>query len=253
MKAIVVAAGMGRRLQPYTDDRPKTMVPIRGRTILGRQLAAYRAAGIEDIVVVRGYLGERITEPGVRFVDNPDFRSNNILASLMCAAHELDDDVVVSYADIVFHPDVVKTLLASPAEHALIVDREWARTYVGRTLHPISEAELVRLDPAGRIAALGKGSVPDAADAVGEFIGLARFSRAAARLLRDTYQRLATELRPEQPFVRAPRFQVAYLTDLLQHLVDQGTPMAPVFIDGQWREIDTTQDLESAERGGDFE
>ena len=53
--------------------------------------------------------------------------------------------------------------------------------------------------------------------------------------------------------MRAPRFQVAYLTDLLQHLVDQGTAMAPVFIDGRWREIDTTQDLESAERGGDFE
>jgi len=252
VKAIVVAAGMGRRLQPYTDDRPKCMVPVRGRTILGRQLDAYRAAGIDDIVVVRGYLGERIDLPGLRFVDNPDFRTNNILVSLMCAAHELDDDVVVSYADIVFHPEVVRDLLASPADYALIVDRLWARTYQGRTMHPVSEAELVRLE-GGRVAALGKGSVPDPAAAVGEFIGLARFSRAAARTLREEFARLWGELGPERPFVRAPRLQVAYLTDLLQHLIDRGTDVRPVFIDGQWREIDTTQDLESAERGGDFE
>ena len=60
MKAIIVAAGMGRRLSPYTDDRPKTLVEINGRSILARQVDAYRAAGVDEINIVRGYMKEMI-------------------------------------------------------------------------------------------------------------------------------------------------------------------------------------------------
>ena len=60
MKAIIVAAGMGRRLRPYTDDRPKCLVEINGKSILQRQLDAYRAAGIDEVHIVRGYMKESI-------------------------------------------------------------------------------------------------------------------------------------------------------------------------------------------------
>src|SRR5262249_4751601 len=84
-RAIIVAAGMGRRLAPYTDDRPKCLVEVNGRTILERQIDAYRAAGVDDICVVRGYLAERIAFPDLRYFENPDFARNNILASLFYA------------------------------------------------------------------------------------------------------------------------------------------------------------------------
>ena len=145
MKAIIVAAGMGRRLNPYTDDRPKCMVPVAGRPILERQVDALRAHGVRDIVVVRGYLGDRITVPGLRFIENPDYAKNNILASLLYAADEMDDDFLFSYSDIVFHPDIVSTLAATPGPLALVVDRKWADAYQGRTEHPVSEAELTRV------------------------------------------------------------------------------------------------------------
>ena len=72
MKAIIVAAGMGRRLSPYTDDRPKTLVEINGRSILERQVDAYRAAGVDEINIVRGYMKEKIAVPGARTFDNDD-------------------------------------------------------------------------------------------------------------------------------------------------------------------------------------
>jgi choline kinase len=246
VKAIIVAAGMGRRLNPYTDDRPKCMVPVAGKPILQRQVDALREHGVSDVIVVRGYLGDRISVAGLRFYENPRFRENNILASLMYAARELDEDFVFSYSDIVFHPDVVGTLLATSGEAALVVDRQWMRAYEGRTEHPVPEAELARVED-GRVTRVGKRAVP-AEQAAGEFIGLARFSGAVGKLMREEYARLEKEL-AGGPFGNAPRFDVAYLTDMLNHLVEKrGTEFRPAFIDEQWREIDTTQDLERAER-----
>ena len=89
MKAIIIAAGMGQRLRPYTIDRPKCMVEINGRSLIQRQVDAYRAAGIEDIIVIRGYRGRQIQLPDITYVDNVDYKNNNILESLFCAKDHL--------------------------------------------------------------------------------------------------------------------------------------------------------------------
>jgi len=183
-KAIIVAAGRGRRLGENTAEIPKCMVRVNGRPILHWQLRAFAAAGIRDVVIVRGYQGDRI-DPGefpVRFVDNPEWERNNILASLMYARSEFSGGFYFSYCDIVYPPSVVARLAAatpSPAAASLIIDRRWADAYQGRTLHPVSEAELTAIESAGpgqevRVVQVGKGAVPST-QAVGEFIGLAHF------------------------------------------------------------------------------
>lgn len=244
MKAIIVAAGMGRRLAPYTDDRPKCLVEVAGRTILERQIDAYRAAGVSEIHVVRGYLAERIALPGLRYFENPDYRRNNILASLFCAEPAMEGGFFFSYSDIVFRPDAVRALAASDADYGLVIDRRWADAYDGRDLHPVSEAELARVVD-GSVLRVGKKLVTPA-EAHGEFIGLARFSARAAAAMRASFRALARDLAPDAPFGTAPRFEAAYLTDLLNHLLAAGEPMRSVDIDGGWREIDTTQDLARA-------
>src|SRR6185369_13657144 len=90
MKAIIVAAGRGKRLGVETDGIPKCMVKVGGKAILHWQLEALAAAGVDDVVIVRGYLGDRIAPPAgpapkLRFVDNPEWASNNILTSLLYA------------------------------------------------------------------------------------------------------------------------------------------------------------------------
>ena len=87
MKAIIVAAGRGKRLGVETDAIPKCMVKVGGRSILHWQIDALAAAGVDEVVIVRGYLGDRIAGPdgpgpALRFVDNPDWAENNILTTL---------------------------------------------------------------------------------------------------------------------------------------------------------------------------
>ena len=253
-KAIIVAAGRGKRLGNETDEIPKCMVKVAGRSILHWQLRALEAAGVSDFVLVRGYRGDCISAPGhsVRFVENPEWASNNILASLLYAAQEMEGGFYFSYSDIVFAPSVAtklrdETKNAPPV--ALIVDRRWEDAYVGRTLHPVSEAELARVveGPAGpAVSRVGKQAVPRE-EAAGEFIGLARFSADGAAALRAVWERALRE-GLEKPFGRAAALRNAYLTDALNAMAEEGVRLQPVFIDGEWREIDTQQDLASAEK-----
>ena len=252
-KVIIVAAGRGRRLGPETEDIPKCMVRVAGQPILHWQLRAFAAAGLSDIVVVRGYLGDRIDggRAALAFVDNPHWANNNILASLLCAAEHLPGGFFFSYCDIVYTPDVVarlaaRTRVANAAPVSLIIDRCWADAYQGRTLHPVSEAELTQVDGQGQVARVGKGAV--ARDkAVGEFIGLAHFSAAGAAALRALWDGALAAGGLEAPFGLAATLRQSYLTDALNVLADQGLLIEPVFIDGQWREIDTPQDLAAAQ------
>lgn len=256
-KAIIVAAGRGRRLDNNTNEIPKCMVPVAGRPIMHWQLNAFTHAGVSDVVAVRGYHGDRIN-PGttpVRFVDNHEWASNNILASLLCAAAEMRGGFLFSYCDIVYAPSVVARLVAAAtapdaAPVSLIVDRRWADAYDGRDLHPVSEAELARVGEVNghpAVVRVGKGAVPREA-AVGEFIGLAHFSAEGAEALQQVWQKALRDGGLEAPFGRAPALRQAYLTDALNALADQGMRLHPVFIDGEWREIDTPQDLASATR-----
>ena len=232
------------------------MVEVGGRPILHWQLRALAAASVDDVVLVRGYLGERI-DPGparVRFVDNPEWERNNILASLMYAADEFAGGFYFSYCDIVYAPAAVRALAEAArngaAAASLVIDRRWADAYQGRDLHPVSEAELTLVQSEGRqgrVRRVGKQVVP-AAQAAGEFIGLAHFSAAGALALDAVWRAALAGPGLDAPFGRAPTLRQAYLTDALNAMADAGARLAPVLIDGQWREIDTQQDLEAAAR-----
>ncbi len=188
MKAIIVAAGRGRRLGTETADIPKCMVLVGGRPILHWQLDALVAAGVDDVVIVRGYLGDRIAPPSgvrVRFVDNPQWAENNILTSLFYARDEMREPFLFSYSDIVFTHAHARAVAAADGSIALIVDRRWRDAYDGRLLHPVSEAELARVEGSGAdavITRVGKRLVA-AEDAAGEFSGLARFGADGADAL----------------------------------------------------------------------
>jgi len=251
VKAIIVAAGRGRRLGPETDELPKCMVRVGGRPILHRQVDALAAAGADDLVIVRGYLGARIAAPATgprpRFVENRAWAENNILASLMHAEAELPGGFLFSYSDIVFAREHARRVASAPGAVALVIDRRWRDAYVGRALHPVSEAELAHVEetPDGpRVTRVGKKLVSPE-DAAGEFIGLARFSPEGAVALADVW-RDALSGGLDAPFGAAATLRNAYLSDALNAIAARGVPLLPVFIDGRWREIDTEEDLSRA-------
>ncbi|MGE5183977.1 MAG: NTP transferase domain-containing protein [Acidobacteriota bacterium] len=252
-RAILIAAGRGKRLGPHTEGIPKCLVEVAGRPILGWVWRALEAVGVEELVVIRGYRGDILTKfvrdlvPRAIFVDNVEWQTNNVLLSLACARAHLDEPAYVTYSDIVFTREVAEAAARSPAEIGLVIDREFRATYEGRTEHPLEEGEVADLRPDGAVARVGKKALPPA-DALGEFIGLAKLGAAGmagvSRALDELKARFAG--REDQPFQRAQRYRNAYLTDLWQHLIDAGTRVDPILIDGQWREIDTEQDLDRA-------
>ena len=242
VKAIILAAGRGSRLQHLTRDRPKCTLELEGRSLIDRQLDAFRAAGIEEITVVTGYHAEMLQKPGVRTRHNDDYPNNNVLLSLMYAEEDLDDDVIVTYSDIVYEPAIVDRLLAAEGDILAVCDSDWERVYVGRLDHPTEQAENVVIED-GLILKIGKHLSADEAD--GEFIGLLRLSREGAAILRATFADVASR-HAGRPFQASQRFETAYLTDLLQELVDRGHEVRPVMIEGGWREIDTIEDFRNA-------
>lgn len=245
MRAIIVAAGSGSRLRPYTDDKPKCLLDIGGKTILQRAIDALRQNGIEEIIVVRGYRGEMINLTDVTYYENPRFMENNILESLFCAEAEMDEGFVFSYSDILYSSEVVSKLMVSRADTALTVDIGWMQRYKGRDQHPISEAELVTVKD-GRVVKIGKGII-DLGQAHGEFIGLAKFTELAVESMKKAYHR-ASGKGKTKPFQQAISLEKAYMTDMIQELIDTGCAVKTVDIKGGWVEIDTPQDVEEAHR-----
>jgi len=229
---------------PITNEKPKCLLEVGGKTILERALEALRENGIEDIAVVRGYCSELINFPNIAYCQNPNFRENNILRSLFYAEDEMNDDFIFSYSDIVYSKEIVRRLIQDKADISLIVDVDWRQHYEGRHQHPISEAELVKVEN-DRVIRIGK-EVVTPEEAHGEFIGLAKFTRRGAEVMKAAYHRAAGY--PGVPFHHAASLEKAYMTDMFQELVDTGFLVKNIEIKGGWVEIDTPQDLEIARR-----
>lgn len=252
-RAILIAAGRGKRLGPHTEEIPKCMVEVAGRPILGWVWRALASIGVEELVVIRGYRGDVLERfvrglvPRAIFVDNHEWETNNVLLSLACARAHLDQPAYVTYSDIVFTPAVAAATARSTAEIGLVIDREFRTIYEGRTEHPLDEGEVADLAPDGSVARVGKRALPPDA-AIGEYIGLTRLGAQGMATVGDALDRLAARFASDDaaPFQRAARYRNAYLTDLWQELIDAGTRLDPILIEGQWREIDTGQDLARA-------
>lgn len=247
-KAIIIAGGLGRRLMPITNDKPKCMLKIGDKTILQSEIEALKSCGIDDIAVVTGYQKEKINYPDLKYYHDENYHIPGIVRGLFCAEKEMADGFVFSYSDIIYGQDVVKKLLGSQADIALVIDTAWREQYLGREKHPITEAELVKVKD-GRIIKIGK-DVVGVDETQGEFIGLAKFSKKGAEILKSNYHGLLREYqdKPNMFFQNAKEFERAYLTDIMQELIDRGEMVVNIDIQGNWIEIDTEDDLERAKK-----
>ncbi len=245
MKAIIIAAGIGVRLNPLTNDTPKCMLKVSGKTILQHQQDAFHANGITDISLIKGYKKEAINHKELKYYINDNYRNNNILNSLFYAEEEMNDEFIATYSDIIFGKDVVRKLLKSGDDIAIIVDIDWAGYYEGRTEHPIEEAENVIFDANKNVVEIGK-IVSNKETVNGEFIGMIKCSKRGTGIFREYFHKAKNEFFGK-PFIRAKTFDVAYLTDFIQYLVNNGINVKCVTIERGWIEIDTLQDFKRAE------
>jgi choline kinase len=240
LRAIILAAGEGLRLRPYTLDRPKCLVELGGRSLLASQTEVLRSLEIHDITVVTGYLAHKIEALGYMTIRNPNYASTNMVASLMCAAELLDGsaDVLVAYGDIVYEPGVVYALLQSQGPICTGIDRCWLRLWQIRFKYPLVDAETLRVNDSGDILELGR-KPKSLAEIGGQYMGLIKIRAEFAPRLRLAYQQM-----PPNDLSDGSKTSNMFMTDFLQYLIDSGQPVRAVMVCGGWLELDTAEDLE---------
>ena len=188
-KALIVAAGLGSRLKKHTENLPKCMLDFNGKTLLQRQVQAYKDCGINDITVIRGYKKEKINYKNLNYVTNPDYKDNNILNSIFFAEKIINGNIIIAYSDILFESNVVKRLLESDHDISVVVDIDWQGYYVGRKDHPISEAENVIFDSNNQVLKIGKiGTQKE--EVHGEFIGMIKLSNRGTQIFKENFHRV---------------------------------------------------------------
>ena len=236
-KAIILAAGMGTRLRPLTNDRPKCLVELAGKPLLEHQISVLQSLGIFNIHVVGGYLAGMLERSDITLHVNSDFETTNMVYTLFQAEGELDssEDVIVSYGDIVYEANVLEKLLKCEGQVCVVSDRQWLRYWRARFTDPLDDAETFRVDGQGKILDLGKK--PQTVDEVeGQFIGLMKFRQEVLPELRNVWSALQRSSAPGA-------VERSYTTDFLQQLIHEGWELRPVFIENGWAEIDSEKDL----------
>ena len=246
MNAIILAAGMSSRLRPVTNDKPKCMLKLFNETLLERQIKIFRNHNINDITIVTGYRSEVIDISNVNYVKNENYETTNINESLFCALEPSNGPVLVTYSDIVFEQKIIQQMLEITDGIRLAVDLDWKKHYQNRTMHTLSEAENVLVEN-GRILQIRK-NIPKSLQnqQIGEFLGIMTLSSEHVKILLDRYSYLKNN--HIGTFHNSSSLSNAYITDMLQEIINYGINVDPVFTQGRWCEIDTPEDLKNAEK-----
>lgn len=245
MRTIILAAGMGTRLGKYTENLPKCMLNFNGRALIQRQVETLRNSGITDISIVRGYNAEKIQLPGVKYYLNPDYATTNMVETLFCAERELDgnEEVLVCYADILYEPRVLQEVLQSKVEVGVTVDQDYWEYWSARMDHPEEDMESLVIKN-GRIMELGNTKCTRE-EAKFRYVGLIKFSKRGIQRLKEVYHHHKNLYYPkEEPWLRSKSFKKAYMTCMLQALINAGNEVRPIIVRRGWLEFDMEEDYD---------
>jgi len=232
----VLAASRGKELGELTEDRPKCMVNIAGRPLLAHIVETYRAVGVKDIRVVRGYCKDRVDLPSLQYYDNDLHESTLEAFSLYKASTALSGHCVVCYGDVLFKKYILQELLELDADFAIAVDADWR---VSRNRGRVADYTFCsqpnsRLTFQQPVKLLGFTQDENAAGIHGESMGFLKVSPRGAEKLTALLAELA-----QQPMHLA----TLNMPDLIALLIARGESVAVVYTAGHWIDIDSLDDV----------
>ena len=244
MKVIILAAGRGSRLTPLTDDKPKCLVKLFGKSLLEWQIEKFKKFGINDISVVTGYKKELISMDGIKIYYNKNFEKTNMIETLFCAKKEINQTVIVSYGDIIFEDSVVQKLIESNEDFSIIVDKEWKKYWDIRFDNPLDDAESLILDSENNIKNIGQKTTT-LHEIQGQYIGLMMFKGNSTKIIKKFYEKMKKLSKIDKnPLNSNLSFELSYMTDFLQGLVNEKYKLKAILIKNGWLELDSIQDYE---------
>lgn len=225
MIGVILAAGMAKRLRPLTDEKPKCLLEVGGKTILQRTVDAMISAGIKEFVVVTGYrenmirefLTARYPQYTINFIDNPDYEHNNNIFSLWLAMEKQHGtEVLLMDSDILCDPEAVRRV-ARKTVPALAMQQ-----------HELGEEEMkIVVDAEGRITEISKTCSPK--DAIGESVGIENMTEEYTEAIYQELRKMILDeglidIFYERAFERlipqGHTFEVVNTTDLFSYELD---------------------------------
>lgn len=237
--AVILAAGRGSRMKGLTAARPKCLLELAGKPLLLWQESALKAAGIEKIHVVKGYMADSIPE---RFSSSLNMRwaETNMLSSLLCASSYIDQQFaadfgqfVISYSDIVYSPAHVNALLRDRHDMAITYDTDWEELWRLRFENVLDDAETF-LQQDGKLLEIG-GKPQSISEIHGQYMGLLKLTQSGWQQIRQ----LAVSL--------GDKLDKTDMTSFLRFLLANGVEIGTVAVQGKWCEADNGHDLEQYE------
>lgn len=234
--AVILAATRGEAFAELTEDSPKCMLNVRGRSILEHQLAALKRQGIAAPTVVTGYRHEAVAVPGIRKLVNADYASTGEAWSLRVAADAITGPCIIAYGDVVYRPFFLDLLKDRPEDFVLVVDSSPDLGNKSRAddlvrCSPVPASDISSEDEA-LLTEIGTGlENPD-----GQWVGLLGCSASGSRKLRDELDRLEGE----------GGLAAADLPAVMRRLLARGESIRVVFVNGNWMNVNDIGDLADA-------
>ncbi len=236
MKVLILGAGQGKRLLPLTEEVPKALLDIHGRTLIERQIDAFVACGVTEFVVITGYGSSMMTDMlrqiegrndgiSIRTVYNPFFSVADNLASCWMARGEMDDDFIQVNGDNLFRAAMVKDLLDAP-HLPVTVAINHKEKYDNDDMKVMLDGE--------RLTEIGKTLPLEAVTA--EAIGIYVFRGEGAALYRDVLEKAMLDPTGLRQWFPSAVGTLAKLTDVSVCAVS----------DHEWCEVDFPVDLQQA-------
>jgi phosphoenolpyruvate phosphomutase len=241
--AVVLAASRGSGLEAVTTDKPKVMLPIAGKPLLRWLIDGFKKENINDITVVGGYRADAIDNAGIKLVLNERFAETGELASLGCAVEDLESDTVISYGDLLFRSYVLRDLVESDADFAVVVDSSGLGER-NRTVRDFAYCS--RGDDRGLFGTQvllqriegGSAATPAVAElaAQGRWIGMLKVSRRGLAMLKT----VLAQLRARDDFDRLD------MPALLNAMIEAGALIAVLYVHGHWTGVNDLEDFRLA-------
>jgi L-glutamine-phosphate cytidylyltransferase len=252
VKAVILAAGEGKRLRPLTEFQPKAMVKVRGCSFLERQLQQLKSIGINEIIIVTGYCDHVINVLAKKYeattIFNERYASTNMVFSLSKVLSTLvpfsEQQILVLYGDIAYSTDNLLTLVNanSPSQITVLGNENWLALWSLRLEAPLSDAETFMFDEDFRLFEIGKK--PESYKQVqAQYMGMLKMHESFLWDLLSDY--ISVDESQEHNNM--------YMTDLIQKVALKQV-VSVVLVKGAWIEMDTIEDyrLYSDPTAGNF-
>lgn len=242
-RALILAAGQGTRLRPLTNNKPKCLVPLAGKSLLQRQVKTLKDNNIQNIHIATGFCAEQIEKLGFKTSFNPRFERTNMVETLFCAKEFInqDGDLIIAYGDIVYNDENLKELLSCDEEICLMIDLKWKDLWSLRLENPLEDAETLVLDRDNFVVELGKK--PENYEKIqGQYTGLIKIRADKINDFINFYDSLDRDA-----IYDGKDFDNMYMTSFLQMLIDDNWRVKASLVNNGWLEVDSVEDLEHYE------